>query len=64
MITKQQAEEMLPEEAARVNSKEIESLEVLHILTCKALFHMAAQDEIEMYIGDNGRISFSGRPIQ
>jgi len=64
MITKEQAEEMLPEEAARVNGEEIESLEVLHILTCKALFHMAAQDKIEMYIGDNGRISYSGRPIQ
>ena len=64
MITKEQAEEMLPEEAARVNGEEIESREVLRIITGKALFHLAAKDEIEMYIGDNGWISFSGRPIQ
>ena len=64
MITKEQAEEMLPEEAIKVHGEEIESLEVLHILTCKALFHLAARDEIEMYIGDNGKIFYSGRPIQ
>jgi len=64
MITKEQAEEMLPEEAARVNGEEIEDLETLHIITCKALFHLAAQDKLEMYIGDNGQIFFSGRPIK
>lgn len=64
MITKEQAEEMLPEEATKVKGKEIPNLEVLHILTCKVLFHLAAKDEIEMYIGDNGKIFYSGRPIQ
>ena len=63
MITKEQAEEMLPEEAARVKGEKIEDLETLHILTCKALLHLAAQDKIEMYIGDNGKIFYSGRPI-
>ena len=63
MITKKQAEEMLPEEAAKVHGEEIEDLETLHILTCKTLLHLAAKDEIEMYIGDNGQISFRGRPI-
>lgn len=63
MITKEQAEEMLPEEAARIHGGEIESLEVLHIITCKTLFHLAAQDKLEMYIGDNGQIFFSGKPI-
>ena len=63
MITKEQAEEMLPEEAARVKGEEIQDLETLHIITCKALLHLAAQDKIEMYIGDNGQIFFRGRPI-
>lgn len=65
MITKEQVNKMLPEEAARVNStEEMEDLETLHIITSKALFHLAAKDKIEMYIGDNGKIFFSGRPIQ
>ena len=63
MITVEQAEELLPEEAARVKGEEIESLEVLHIITSKALLHLAAKDEIEMLIGDNGEIFFRGRPI-
>ena len=64
MITKEQANDMLPEEAARIHGGEIEDLETLHIITCKTLFHLAAQDELEMYIGDEGQIFFSGRPIR
>jgi len=63
MITKKQAEEMLPEEAAKVHGEEIEDRETLHIITCKALLHLAAQDKIEMSIGDNGEIFYSGKPI-
>jgi len=61
MITKEQAEEMLPEEAAKANALEARDPEVFHILISKTLLHLAAKDEIEMYIGDNGQISFSMR---
>jgi len=65
MITKEIAEEMTPEEAAMVNSEwKIESLEVLHIITCKALLHLAAKDELEMYIDGEGKIFFRGRPVK
>jgi len=61
MITKEQAEEMLPEEAAKANISEARDLEVFSILISKTLLHLAAKDEIEMYIGDNGQISFNMR---
>ena len=63
MITKEQAEEMLPKEAARVHGEEIKDLETLRILTCKTLFHLAAQDKIEILIGDEGKIFNRGRVL-
>ncbi len=59
MITKEQAEEMLPEEAVQVNVKEVKDLETIQILISKALFYLAVRDEIKMYIDDNNKIFYS-----
>lgn len=62
LITEEIANNLTPEEAARISSdSEFESREALHIITCKTLFHLAAKDELEMLVGEDGKILFRGK---
>lgn len=62
MITKEQANQMIPEEVMRVDpAEELEDQETKHILICKGLFHLAVRDKVEMLIGEEGKIFFKGK---